>query len=125
MILCDTDVLIEHLKGNETVMQALRDIGQGNLAVSDITAAELYFGAMNKGELLRIRKSLAALQSYPLSDDISARFLGLMQSYALSHKLALPDALIAATALMHGVPLFTLNTRDFRFIDGLSLHHYS
>jgi predicted nucleic acid-binding protein len=89
MILCDTNVLIEHLKGNETVVQTLRKIGQGDLAVSDITAAELYFGAMNKAELLRIRKSLAALQSYPLSDDISARFLGLMQTYALSHRLAL------------------------------------
>lgn len=123
MILCDTDVLIEFLKGNEPFVQSLRDIGADNLAVSHITVAELFFGALNKAELERIRKSISALRSYPLSSDISVRFLDLMRTYALSHKLALPDALIAATALEHGTPLFTLNTRDFRFIRGLSLHH--
>lgn len=38
------------------------------------------------------------------------------------HKLALPDALIAATALEHDFNLLTLNWKDFRFITGLRLH---
>lgn len=32
------------------------------------------------------------------------------------------DALIAATALAHRLPLFTLNARDFEGIDGLQIH---
>jgi len=45
-----------------------------------------------------------------------------MESYALTHKLGLPDALIAATALVHDLELYTLNTRDFRFIAKIKLY---
>ncbi|MBK7896587.1 MAG: PIN domain-containing protein [Anaerolineaceae bacterium] len=44
-----------------------------------------------------------------------------METYSLSHKLSIPDALIAATALVHNLELFTLNIKDFRFIPGLTL----
>jgi predicted nucleic acid-binding protein len=46
----------------------------------------------------------------------------LLEEYALSHKLSVPDALIAATALQHNLHLYTLNIKDFRFIAGLNLH---
>jgi predicted nucleic acid-binding protein len=36
-------------------------------------------------------------------------------------KLGLGDALIAATALVHGLALATRNTADFAWIDGLTL----
>jgi tRNA(fMet)-specific endonuclease VapC len=45
-----------------------------------------------------------------------------MENYSLSHKLAIPDALIAATALVHDMSLYTLNLKDFRFIEGINLH---
>ena len=45
-----------------------------------------------------------------------------MSNYALSHKLALPDGFIAATALENDFELYTLNTKDYRFIDSLKLH---
>jgi len=47
-----------------------------------------------------------------------------MEEYSLSHKLAIPDALIAATAVVNSISLYTLNTKDFRFIEGLTLHAY-
>lgn len=122
MILCDTDILIEFFKKNETIVGTLRDIGQDRLAVSHVTVAELYFGALNKAELARIRRDLAMLQAYPVSVGVSQRFLRLMETYSLSHKLSLPDALIAATALEYDLTLLTLNLRDFRFIAGLRLH---
>ena len=71
MILCDTDILIEFFKKNDIIVSALRDIGQERLAVSQITVAELYFGALNKIELARIRRDLAALHAYPVSVGIS------------------------------------------------------
>jgi predicted nucleic acid-binding protein len=45
----------------------------------------------------------------------------LIARYAKSHGLQIPDAIIAATALELSAPLLTFNTRDFKFIDGLSL----
>lgn len=123
MILCDTDVLIEFLKKNSDIVASLRAIGQRNLAVSHITVAELYYGALNKAELAKIKNNLRSIQAYPITAAVSQRLLVLMESYALSHKLSLPDALIAATALENDVELFTLNTKDFRFISGVRLFH--
>lgn len=122
MILCDTNVLIEFYKGNQKILAALRDIGQPNLAISVITTGELYYGVKDKRELRKIQKHLAILQQIPLDPEISALFVNLLSSYSLSHKLSIPDALIAATAIYHQMPLYTLNTKDFAFIPNLGLH---
>lgn len=122
MILCDTNILIEFFKNNPQVVDELRKIGPGQLAVSAVTQAELYFGALNKAELRKIKQHLSALTQIPLDASISAVFLQLMESYSLSHKLSIPDALIAATALVHNLELYTLNIRDFQFIPGLKLY---
>ena len=122
MILCDTDVLIEFYKNTPQILQELRYIGQHNLAISAITQAELYFGALNKPELEKIKRHLSGIYRIPLDIVISNRFLHLMEMYCLSHKLSLPDALIAATALVHTLELYTLNTKDFKFIAGIQLY---
>ncbi len=46
----------------------------------------------------------------------------LMNRYTLSHGLAVPDAMIAATAKEHQVSFYTLNRKDFRYIEGISLY---
>jgi tRNA(fMet)-specific endonuclease VapC len=45
-----------------------------------------------------------------------------MRCYSLSHKVSVPDMLIAATAISHDVMLYTLNTKDFKFIPDLNLY---
>ena len=122
MILCDTNILIEFYKNNSHIVQELRQIGQSQLAISPITQAELYFGALNKAELRQIKQHLSVLHQIPLDTSTSSMFLKLMESYSLSHKLSLPDALIASTALVHNPELYTLNAKDFRFIPNLSLY---
>ena len=122
MILCDTNILIEFYKDNKDVADALRTIGVPNIAVSVITVGELYFGARDKRELLKIKKHLANLKQIPIDEETSSLCLSLLENYALSHRLNLPDALIAATALRHNLELYTLNVKDFKYIEGLKLH---
>lgn len=122
MILCDTNILIEFYKGNSEIVQELKEIGFPNLTISTITAGELYFGARDKHELGQIKKNLSLLNQIALDADISERFLALLEEYALSHRLNVPDALIAATALSQNLPLYTLNLKDFQFIPRLKLH---
>jgi tRNA(fMet)-specific endonuclease VapC len=82
---------------------------------------ELYYGALNKLELQRIRKNLAAFHIIHISTTISETATHLIGRYAKSHNLQIPDALIAATALERDCELMTLNIRDFRFINGIIL----
>ena len=123
MILCDTDVLIEFYKNTAHIIQELHAIEQRHLAVSAITQAELYFGALNKAELNKIRAHLQSISRFALDIMISEKFLALMETYSLSHKLGLPDAIIAATAIVHHLPLYTLNTRHFQFLPEIELYH--
>jgi Predicted nucleic acid-binding protein, contains PIN domain len=66
MILCDTNILIETYKGNDDIVGMIKHIGQENIAVSDITCAELLYGARNKMELKAIRKDLNKLIVLPV-----------------------------------------------------------
>lgn len=122
MILCDTNILIEFYKDTQHVIDELHHIGQQQLAISSITSAELYYGAINKEELQKIKRHLSLLHLFPLNTEISSVFIELMEKYSLSHKLSIPDALIASTALVHKTELYTFNVKDFRFISGLELY---
>jgi tRNA(fMet)-specific endonuclease VapC len=122
MILCDTNILIEFYKNNPKIVDKLRQIGSKRLAISIISQAELYYGAINKAELLKIQKHLNLLHNFPVNNQVSTQFIQLMERYSLSHKLTIPDALIAATALVNNLNLYTLNTKDFRFIEGINLY---
>jgi predicted nucleic acid-binding protein len=101
----------------------LNDIGIDNIAVSDVTRAELFFGAKNKTELSAIRNSLNTLSTLPIQSEISENAAFLVEQYSLSHRLNLPDALIAATAIYHDVELYTLNVKDFTFIPKIKLYN--
>lgn len=122
MILCDTNILIEFYKGDPAIIQTLRTIGPANIAVSVITKAELFYGARDKQELTKIEGHLRFCHCYALNPAISSLFIDLMRRYSLSHKSAIPDMLIAATAISHDVSFYTLNSKDFKFIPDLNLY---
>jgi tRNA(fMet)-specific endonuclease VapC len=86
-----------------------------------VTCAELLFGARNKKEIKAIRNDIDSLVVLPIESNISKLSVELVEKYSLSHKLSLPDALIAATALCHNIELYTLNKKDFKFIESVIL----
>ncbi|HRI59488.1 MAG TPA: PIN domain-containing protein [Saprospiraceae bacterium] len=54
---------------------------------------------------------------YGLTDDIANQTISIRKSV----KIKLPDAVIAATALIHGLELISRNEADFKKIPGLVL----
>ena len=122
MILCDTNIFIEIYRDNLDIIQAVKKIGQHNVAVSDVTCAELLYGDRNKRELQAIRKDLNKVTVLPIESNISTLAVDLVEIYALSHKLSLPDALIGATASIHNIELYSLNIKDFKFLENVKLY---
>ena len=59
MVLCDTNIIIEALKKNPTVIQGIEEIGLESIAVSIVTVMELYYGALNNAELRKIKRHLS------------------------------------------------------------------
>ena len=58
------------------------------------------------------------------NEDISERALLLIESYAKSHNLQIPDAIIAATALFYETPLLTYNLKDFKYIKNIDIYSF-
>ena len=83
---------------------------------------ELYYGALNKIELKNIKRHLSAIRIFQIEEEISIKATGLIEKYAKSHGLQIPDALIAATAINYDVKLYTCNKKDFVFIENISLY---
>jgi len=119
-IILDTNILIEILKSNEEILKKLK-AADAIYAISSISAMELFFGALNKNELAMLKKFVKSFEVLHIDEEVSAKALELVAKYAKSHGLHIADALIAATAQNYKIKLYTLNTKDFRFIDELIL----
>lgn len=126
-VICDTDVLIELFDENKARHQetitTIQEIGMDNILISAISKMELIKGTRRKEHCQQVAKKLKRFDTILLSPEITVRTIELLNSYHLSHGLAIPDALIAATSLETGLKLFTYNVRDFKFIKGLNLYN--
>lgn len=86
-------------------------------SLSVITVAELYAGVRNESEHRRIEALPALLHVRDVDVEI-ARLAGRYRlQYRTSHGVGIPDALIAATAQVHGARLVTRNARHFPMLD--------
>lgn len=123
-MLIDTDVLVWMTRGHIGAAQRLSQLLPWKLSV--VTYIELAQGCRTKVELNRLKKGLAQseAQIIPLTPAISARAMALIDGYVLSHGLQLGDALIAATALEHGLTLLSGNVKHFTKLPLLSLEAF-
>ena len=125
MTIVDTDILIDAARQVSEAVDRLDDIEQRSaLAISVITQMELFVGCRNKAELRNTDHFLQRFQVIKLTEQISDTTVDLLRRYRLSHGLAIPDALIAATAITLNQPFISKNQRDYRFISELRLLPY-
>lgn len=123
-MLFDSDVLIFALRGSSAAQQAIDS--EHDPAVSVVTCMELLMGARDRQDAREIKVLLNAVPFgiIPLSEDIGHRATIYMEEYGLRSGLDVPDALIAATAMEHGLTLCTGNQKHFRVIADLDLRPF-
>ena len=124
MMLIDSDVLIWLTRGHAGAEARLAQINPW--LISTITYLELAQGCRSKNELQRAKRGLTVQQTQilPLTPAISERAMALVDTHALADGLQLADALIAATALEHGLTLLTGNTKHFAAIAQLKIERF-
>ncbi len=124
-MLVDTDVLIWHLRGYPQATRRLDEMGA--LTLSAVSYLEVLQGMRNKAELAAVKKMLThrAAILLPVTEAITQRAIGLMEAITLSHGLQMGDALIAATALDHGLPVLTANVKHFGAVEGLKVEAFN
>jgi len=120
MIILDTNILIEILKGNDETIKKVEPLTD-SLSISSISVMELYYGALNKVELNKLEKFVSLFHIIHLNENISKSSTKLIKHYAKSHNLDIPDSLIASTVLENDAVLLTYNLKDFKYIKGIKL----
>ncbi|NLO19456.1 MAG: type II toxin-antitoxin system VapC family toxin [Ignavibacteria bacterium] len=121
LIICDTNVIINWLKSEPATISSLHQIGSENIALTSISFMEILQGARNKNELYYLLKTIKRFKVLRFTEAASMKSAILIEKFVLSHGLQIADAIIAAIAIDYGLPLFTLNIKDFRFIDEIVL----
>lgn len=122
MILVDSDVLIEHLRGREAARDWLVQARQstGPLAISVVSLTEVA-GGMRPPERREVMRLLGSMQRFEVTEQVAWRAATLMQEYRRSHSgIGLGDYLIAATTLTEGLELATLNVRHYPMLADLA-----
>jgi len=119
--LIESDVVIWHLRGRESVVERVVTLSRrARLGISVITRAEVIQG-MRDPERTGTLAFLDACETLPLGRAESDRAGDLVRYHRTRGvTIHLPDALIAATALEAGIPLYTCNPRHFP-MSGLDL----
>ncbi len=116
--LFDSDVVIWHLRGKESVVrQVIVLSGQGRIGLSAITRAEVIQG-MRKPEREGTLAFLDACETLTVDRAVADRAGEIVRSHRVEGRtIDLPDALIGATALEAGIPLYTCNPQHFPMRD--------
>lgn len=93
-------------------------IAANNPAVSAVSVVEvLGYHKLTPQDKQHFEEFFAAAQVLPVSDAVVRRAVGLRQQ----RKMALGNALIAATSLEYGRALVTRNLSDFQWVAGLTV----
>jgi tRNA(fMet)-specific endonuclease VapC len=120
LVLCDTCVIIDFVNGHDPLLQSLHD-SQCTLFFNAIIEMELLYGAHNQRELRKIQQKLNIFRRLELHQAMLDRATHFVTTYTLSHRLNPADAIIAATAVLYDLPLFTHNTKDFKYLPDVRL----
>lgn len=128
MILLDTDICIEILRGNKGIIEKYKTCDD-RVAISFMSVGELYYGA-EKSEYKEKNQNL--IDEFLLSIDIIntdiqiLKKFGELKSILSQENILLPDAdiLIAATSLKKCKKLITGNIKHFKRFENLIIENW-
>ena len=123
MILADTDVLIDYLRGVEPFAGQVRRYAEaGRLQTSAVNCFELLSGADQNKRGEEVRQLIATITVLPLDLNASAHAARTRRELSLRGvSIGMGDSLIAGIALANGISLLTRNRRHFEKVEELEL----
>ncbi len=117
-ILPDTDILVDFFRGVEEAVKFVEDNSK-KFILSAIVVAELYAGIRDDNERDILEDFTSLFKIIPVTLEI-AKLAGFLRNrFGKSHGIGIADALVAATAMVEGAELKTLNIKHYPMFQGI------
>jgi predicted nucleic acid-binding protein len=117
-LLIDTDILADYLRGRADAVSFVDGLVDAP-ALSVLTVAELFAGIREGPERQALEAVLDGCDLIEVDAAIAREGGLLRRRYHPSHGVGIVDAMIAATALAHGLRLATRNRKHFPMLPDL------
>lgn len=130
--LLDTNICVHFLRGEHQLNARFAALGLAQCFVSEITVAELLFGAANSAPVWQARQRRQVMEFQVLFAEqvlpIGPALAIFAEQKAALRRTGRPiddfDILIGSTALAHGLTLVTRNIRHFTNFSNLVLENW-
>lgn len=120
MIFLDTNIIIYAFKPEYQYILDVLEVKSDKLAYSEMVRLEVMgFSGFDRDILRKTEDFFANMIAFQMDDRIIDEAIKLRQQKAIGA----PDAIIAATALVHKSELWTSNEKDFSWIKDLKWHN--
>ena len=127
--LLDTDVSINYLRGSVATTLKIMETGLVNCRLSEITVAELKYGAEKSNQPTYNRQRVDSFRAkfgiVPISPVLDVFAFEKARLEGLGIRLDNFDLLIGATAIHYGFVLVTNNIQHFERMQHLALEHWT
>lgn len=123
LIVADTDVLIEALRGREPHRSRIeRELKSGRLVTTVITVFEFWSGVKSDDEKVKIERLLSALETLPLDETAGREAARVRRDLEQAGTpIGTADYLIAGICLSRSAALLTRNQNHFQRVPELVL----
>ncbi|NJO00469.1 MAG: type II toxin-antitoxin system VapC family toxin [Bacteroidia bacterium] len=126
--LLDTNICIHYFKGQYNLQQKIQDIGFQNFFISEITLAELIYGAEKSQN---IAKNLNVVETFaeritiiPIFDAIKIYGKEKARLKTKGTIISDLDLFIGATAIINNMTLVTRNVREFERMENIKIENW-
>jgi len=129
LYLLDTDVSINYLRGSVEVTRKIAEVGLENFLLSEITVAELKYGAAKSNRpdanMRQAETFIGEFGIVPIYDALDVFASEKARLEKLGLRLDDFDLLIGATAIHYGFVLVTNNVKHFKRMQNLSIETWT
>ena len=117
MILLDSNIFIYAALPEQAMLR--ERLLEQSVSASAVSRIEVFgYHRLTRKHEQHLEKMFNAVDVIPITDAVVAMAIRLRQQ----RRMSLGDAVVAATALEYGMPLWTRNSKDFLWVVGLVVH---
>lgn len=122
-MVADTGIFIEHLRAKDKLSTSLYKMSENaEIYISAVTVYELYMGATTRDKEADVKVITENFTVLPFTNAVAQKAAEIYHKLRLDNQMIeFRDIFIAATCIVNGLPIVTLNKKHFKRVADLKI----